>query len=151
MSGSRKRQLVGVGLQMTTPGVPMVFAGDELGLEGEWGEDARRTMPWNRLSGSEPQTLLEDYRKLISLRRSSPALARGGMRYVFVDDDVIAYLRESRDECLLCLASRAPHEPLRVPFASLETLYGDEPEVDGGDALLPADGPSFHIWRLTNG
>ena len=46
-TGSRERQLVGVGLQMTTPGVPMVFAGDELGLEGDWGEDARRTMPWD--------------------------------------------------------------------------------------------------------
>ena len=45
--GTRARQLVGVGLQMTTPGVPMVFAGDELGLEGAWGEDARRTMPWD--------------------------------------------------------------------------------------------------------
>ena len=45
--GSREQQLVGVGLQMTSPGVPMVFAGDELGLEGEWGEDARRTMPWD--------------------------------------------------------------------------------------------------------
>ncbi len=33
LAGSRERQLVGVGLQMTTPGVPMVFAGDEIGLE----------------------------------------------------------------------------------------------------------------------
>ena len=48
LAGSRERQLVGVGLQMTTPGVPMVFAGDEIGLEGDWGEDARRTMPWSR-------------------------------------------------------------------------------------------------------
>ena len=48
IAGSRERQLVGVGLQMTTPGVPMVFAGDEIGLGGEWGEDARRTMPWSR-------------------------------------------------------------------------------------------------------
>ena len=40
-------------MQMTTPGVPMVFAGDELGLEGEWGEDARRTMPWDgRIRGT---------------------------------------------------------------------------------------------------
>ena len=39
VAGSRERQLVGVGLQMTTPGVPMIFAGDELGLEGDWGED----------------------------------------------------------------------------------------------------------------
>jgi alpha-glucosidase len=150
MAGSRERQLVGVGLQMTTPGVPMAFAGDELGLEGEWGEDARRTMPWDRVDEWDAE-LLAAYRALIALRRSSPSLTRGGIRYAYVDDDVIAYLRETRGERLLCLASRAPHEPVRLPFPSLETLYGDEPELDSGDALLPADGPSFHVWRLTNG
>jgi alpha-glucosidase len=153
--GSRENQLVGVGLQMTTPGVPMVFAGDEIGLEGEWGEDARRTMPWDRPE-SWDDALLGDYRRLIALRRSSPALARGGIRYAFVDDDVIAYLRETRDERLLCLASRAEHEPVRVPLSALEareleTLYGAEAETDGADAVLPATGPSFHVWRLTNG
>jgi alpha-glucosidase len=147
LSGSRERQLVGVGLQMTTPGVPMVFAGDELGLEGEWGEDARRTMPWN-LRDSWETELLEDYRRLIALRRSSAALARGGLRYAYVDEDVIAYLREAPDERLLCLASRAPHEPIRLPFTALETLYGDAAEIDGAHALLPADGPSFHVWRI---
>ena len=149
ISGSRERQLVGVGLQMTTPGVPMVFAGDELGLEGEWGEDARRTMPWDRREVWDDE-LLSAYRKLIQLRRSSPALARGGIRYAFVDDDVIVYLRETRDERLLCLASRAPHDPIRLPLTPLETLYGDDAEIDG-DAVLPADGPSFHVWRLANG
>jgi alpha-glucosidase len=143
MAGSRERQLVGVGLQMTTPGVPMLFAGDELGLEGAWGEDARRPMPWTR-SGTWDATLLAEYRRLIALRRSRDALARGGIRYAYVDEDVIAYLRETRDERLLCLASRAPHEPVRVPFTSLESLYGD----DADDGMLPADGPSFHIWRV---
>ena len=143
MAGSEERQLVGVGLQMTTPGVPMLFAGDELGLEGEWGEDARRTMPWR-----EPlPPLFEHYRRLIALRRSSAALARGGLRYAYVDADVIAYVRETRDERLLCLASRAAHEPVRLPLTAEETLYGDDPE----DGAFPADGPSFHVWRLTNG
>jgi alpha-glucosidase len=32
---------------MTYPGVPSIFAGDEIGLEGEWGEDARRTINWD--------------------------------------------------------------------------------------------------------
>jgi alpha-glucosidase len=150
MAGSRARQLVGVGLQMTTPGVPMLFAGDELGLEGAWGEDARRTMPWDR-PGSWDNALLEEYRRLIALRRSRDALARGGIRYAYVDDDVIAYLRETRDERLLCLASRADHAPLRVPFTSLETLYGGDAEIDGDEAVLPADGPSFHIWRIIDG
>jgi alpha-glucosidase len=155
MAGSRERHLVGLGLQMTMPGVPMVFAGDELGLEGEWGEDARRTMPWNR-----PDTwdtgLLDEYRRLIALRRSSAALAHGGISFVFVDDDVIAYMRETRDERLLCLATRDRHEPVRLSLAALdaralEPLYGAEARIDSGDALLPAAGPSFHVWRLTNG
>ena len=124
----------------------MLFAGDELGLEGEWGEDARRTMPWDR-PGSWDRRLLDEYRRLIALRRSNEALARGSIRYAYVDDDAIAYLRETRDERLLCLASRADHPPLRVPFTSLETLYGDDAE----DGVLPGGGPSFHVWRLTDG
>ena len=89
---------------MTTPGVPMVFAGDELGLEGAWGEDARRTMPWDRPEAWD-RVLLEDYRRLVALRRSSDALARGGIRYAHVSDDAIAYLRETPRERLLCLAT----------------------------------------------
>jgi alpha-glucosidase len=124
---------------MTTPGVPMIFAGDEIGLEGEWGEDARRTMPWDRTDTWDKQLLVQ-YKRLIALRRSEPALARGGIRYVHVSGDAIAYLRETRDDRLLCLASRAPHEPIRLPFPSIETLYGDD--TDEGQ------GPAFHIWRI---
>jgi alpha-glucosidase len=143
MAGSEGRQLVGAGLQLTTPGVPMLFAGDELGMEGEWGEDARRPIQWD-----EPlPRLFERYRRLIALRRSSTALARGSLRYAYVDEDVIAYTRETRTERLLCLASRAPHEPVRLPLRAEETLYGEDPDDD----RFPADGPSFHVWRVTNG
>jgi alpha-glucosidase len=153
--GARDVQLVGIGLQMTMPGVPMVFAGDELGLEGAWGEDARRTMPWDRPE-SWDAALLEEFRRLIALRRSSAALATGGVRYAYVDDDVIAYLRETREERLLCLASRDQHAAVRLSLSALETreletLYGSDAELDGADAVLPADGPSFHVWRLNSG
>ncbi|HWH06604.1 MAG TPA: DUF3459 domain-containing protein, partial [Gaiellaceae bacterium] len=155
VAGSRDAQLVGVGLLATTPGVPMVFAGDELGLEGEWGEDARRTMPWDRRGEWDAQ-LLDAYRRLLALRRSSPALARGGIRYAAVAADAIAYLREADGERLLLLAARAPHEPVRLPLAALgcrelETLYGADAVCADGTALLPADGPAFHAWRLSDG
>ena len=143
VTGSREMHIVGIGLQMTMPGVPMVFAGDELGLEGEWGEDARRTMPWGRRETWDMQ-LFAEYQKLIRLRRSSDALARGGLRYVHVGDDAIAYVRESRREHLLCLAARAPHTSIEVPFPELETLYG----ADGVDGVLPGEGPAFHVWRV---
>jgi len=155
IAGSRERQLVGMGLQMTTPGVPMVFAGDEIGLEGAWGEDSRRTMPWEH-PGSWDTDVLAAYRRLITLRRSSPALARGGIRYAHVSSDAIAYLREAPGETVLCLAARAEHEPVRLPLAApggteLETLTGADPKIDGGDAVLPAEGPAFHAWRRNEG
>jgi alpha-glucosidase len=153
VAGSRERHLVGVGLQLTTPGVPMVWMGDELGLEGDWGEDGRRTMPWRRPETWD-MTLLAEYRKLVRLRRTSTALARGGIRYAHVDADAIAFLRETPGERLLCLASRADHEPVRLPLdllgcTGLETLYGPDAACEAGEAVLPADGPLFGIWRLT--
>jgi alpha-glucosidase len=155
VSGSRGRHAVGVGLQMTTPGVPMVFAGDELGLEGAWGEDGRRTMPWDREDEWDGE-ILDEYRRLIALRRSSKALARGGFRYAHVGDDAIAYVRETEDERLLCLASRDEHDPVRVPLdalgaSELEPLHGSPATISNGDAVLPAEGPSFHVWRMSNG
>jgi alpha-glucosidase len=129
IAGTAERHLVGVGLQMTLPGVPMLFAGDELGLEGAWGEDARRTMPWG---GDWDQAFLGEVRALARLRRSLPALARGGLRFVHVAPDAIAFLRETRDERLLVLAMRNPQE-IPLPFDQLETLY---------------DHDLFHIWRV---
>ena len=143
ITGASDRHLVGVGLQMTLPGVPMLFAGDELGLEGAWGEDARRTMPWDRPE-SWDGAFLDQTRTLAHLRRSLPALARGGMRFVHVGSDAIAFLRETRDERLLVLAARAPHAPIVTPFTNLETLYGS----DAPDGVLPSHGPAFHVWRI---
>jgi alpha-glucosidase len=152
VGGSRDRQLVGVGLQMTTPGVPMVFAGDEIGLGGEWGEDARRTMPWSHPESWDAQ-VLDAYRGLIALRRSSRALARGGIRYAHVSSDAIAYLREAAGERVLCLATREAGAEVRLPLAALgakelETLWGEDALIRDGEAVLPAGGPAFHAWRL---
>jgi hypothetical protein len=51
---------------------------------------------------------------------------------VHVDSDLIVYLRETREERLLCLASRRSSEPVRVSLAELgaselETVLGAEP------------------------
>jgi alpha-glucosidase len=112
-------------------------------------------MPWGSRETWDTR-LLDEYRLLISLRRTSEALAVGGMRFAYVDDDVLVYLRETADERLLCLAARDRHAPVRIPLAALdaselESLYGTDAEVEGGDAVLAVDGPSFHVWRLGNG
>src|SRR5690606_840605 len=87
-----------LGLSMTLPGLPVVFAGDEFGLTGTDGEMSRTPMPWG--SESEPATaeVLSTYRALIALRREHPVLGTGGLRWVHVDDETIAFVREGADE-----------------------------------------------------
>lgn len=102
--GSAEAHHVAAGLQFTLPGVPMVFAGDELGLEGVNGEDARRPMPWDSPAGPT----LEVYAALARLRREHVGLRRGGLRWVHVDDDQLVFLREHPEESLLVAARRAP-------------------------------------------
>ena len=106
------RQIAGAGLLFTFPGVPMVFAGDEIGLTGVDGDGARQPMPWDAAAGTA--TCSAPTAQLAELRRSSPALRHGGLRWVHADDDVLVYLRESRDERLLVQVSRADHAPVAV-------------------------------------
>jgi len=130
---------VAVGLLMTLPGVPMIFAGDEVGLLGVNGEDARRPMPWPL----PDHPSLPVYRSLIALRRQHEALRRGSLRWVYVEDNAVAFLRSTVDskldstvdETLLVLARRRPGEPIQLdlPLSSAESLY---------------DGPTLQIFRL---
>jgi alpha-glucosidase len=153
---TREVHEVAAGLLFTMPQAPMVFAGDEIGLTGTFGEDARIPFPWARSETWDRHTLAA-YRELAALRSGSTALRRGGLRWVVAEGDVLAYLRESRDERLLVLAARAPVQPLRVPAAALG-IDGEAPYVYGGEAALRADdrsdvvlsgdGPTFQVWRL---
>ena len=135
---------------MTLPGVPMLFAGDELGLEGAWGEDARRTMPWERAGVVGRRLPRRSTRTLARLRRSCPRSRAAGSATCTSSADAVAFLRETRDERLLVLAARAPHAPIVTPFTNLETLYGD----DAPDGVLPSDGPAVpHLedWVSSHG
>ena len=102
--GSAEAHRVAAGLQFTLPGVPMVFAGDEFGLEGVNGEDARRPMPW----GNQPDPV---YAALARLRRDNVALRRGGLRWVHLEDDQLVFQREHADGTIQVAARRSAGQP----------------------------------------
>ena len=118
------RHLVGMTLLLTYPGVPSIFAGDEIGLKGAWGEDARRTIDWDR--NEWDLEFFEEVKKLTRIRRNSSALADGGLRWVVVEDDLIAYLRESKTERILVVVARAKAKLDLRAFQVAERLYGVE-------------------------
>jgi alpha-glucosidase len=127
--GDKKAHIAAMTMMLTYPGVPSIFAGDEIGLEGSWGEDARRTINWNDQSGWDIE-FFSQVKELVRLRRSHDALINGGLRWVAVADDYLVYLRESKKHSILVFISRGPVKAT-VDISSFgylvtKTLYGQE-------------------------
>ncbi|MFG1801929.1 glycoside hydrolase family 13 protein [Micromonospora carbonacea] len=149
--GDAARQEVAAGLLVAMPGTPVVFAGDELGLTGTNGEGSRTPMPWHRPDTWDVGTFAA-YRRLIALRRAEPALRHGSLRWVHVDADTLVFLRETPTGGVLALARRAAAVPVRVAgLPAGENVYGGAPALRpdaDGTVTLPADGPTFQLWRV---
>jgi alpha-glucosidase len=141
LTGSAVLHRVAAGLQFTLPGVPMLFAGDEIGLEGVLGEDSRRPMPWHRREQWDEQTLAT-YAALAAARAEHPALVHGGLRWAHVDEDCLAFLREHPEGDVLVVARRAAGAPLDLGLPGTPDLILST-EPDGS-----TDGPSVTLWRL---
>lgn len=155
----RALHLVGLALQMTMPGVPSIFAGDELGLTGVSGEHARTPYPWGAPERTDPPTFAA-YQAWTALRRDLVALRRGSLRFVDVGDDTVTFLREHPDQRVLVHVARAEHTPVRLPLAGLGLRAAAQAVVtgtaagtvaasgDGDDLVLSASGPGAAVWVL---
>ena len=149
VNGASNRHLTAMTFLMTYPGVPSIYAGDEIGIEGEWGEDGRRTMPLD-MKESWDNDFLAQVTALIAIRKGSDALSNGGLRWVAVQDDFILFLRESKKEKLLVFLSRSPVtttidlKPLGLKVKN--TLFGVAAE--GDEIVLSSPSATQAIWRV---
>ncbi len=81
--------------QMTFPGAPAVYYGDEVGVTG--GDDPynRAPYPWADQGGAPDHDLHAEVRRLIRLRHDNPVLRRGSMGApLYIDDHVIVLSRQ---------------------------------------------------------
>lgn len=95
-------------VQFTWPGVPAVYYGDELGMEGGADPDNRRGMRWDL--ATPDNALLSTYKKLAHLRRSASFLADSAPTPLFADDahGTLAYARTSKQGALVVVINRSP-------------------------------------------
>lgn len=75
--------------QMTWPGAPAIYYGDEAGVCGWTDPDNRRTYPW----GAEDKELLQFHKELISIHKSYDALKSGSIKFLGNQPGVIAFGR----------------------------------------------------------
>lgn len=89
----------GVVMQMTLPGAPTLYYGDEAGVCGWTDPDNRRTYPW----GHENFEILEFYRETIAIHRQHKVLKTGSYKPLVEQRDLLCYGRFDMDNAAFVL------------------------------------------------
>jgi neopullulanase len=96
LSGDLAAVRLAVLLQMTLPGAPCVYYGDEIGMEGGNDPDCRGAFPAG--AAGRDEALRATVRDLIALRRAHPALRADGLRISGADGACVALVRGGADD-----------------------------------------------------
>jgi alpha-glucosidase len=142
VDGDERRHLVAFAALLTMPGVPTIFAGSEVGVEGDSIDTTRVPFPWDRVD--EHAEFITQLRALVDLRRRSGALQVGSMRWIDATTDSVTYVREHEREVVVVHLVRAPCADVVVDLADLDVT------APGSDRTLTLPGtPRPHIVELT--
>ncbi|WP_243135830.1 glycoside hydrolase family 13 protein [Acetobacterium tundrae] len=90
-------------LQMTFPGVPCIYYGDEAGVQGFEDPYNRGTYPW----GKEDEELIGWYKIITEIRANNTVFQDGSWKPYESSDDLFVFERRNEDTCCLCLFNRS--------------------------------------------
>ena len=103
----------GVIMQMTLPGAPTIYYGDEAGVCGWTDPDNRRTYPW----GHEDLELLEFYREAICLHKQNPVLRTGSYIPLMAGEDLVCYGRfNDKDAVVTAINTSEDDKEINIPI-----------------------------------
>ena len=128
-------------VQMTWPGAPTVYYGDEAGVCGFTDPDNRRTYPW----GHEDVVMIDFHRDMIRIHKENEALRTGSVKFLQGEKDVLAYGRFNRKQQFVVILNNSEDKKeimqevwtLGIPKkGSLESLIIT---TEAGYSLMPKD------------
>ncbi len=168
--GKKRVQLAAL-IQMTMPGAPTIYYGDEVGVSGGSDPDDRRTYPWGdantRKLGDtrKPDTQMRVYYKgLTKLRTDNQVLREGKLQYLLTDDaaGTAAYGRKLGDAAAIVVVntSRAPTPRFDQPAGGISipvagylpdgTQLSEGLTVQNGEVRLKLDALSGKVLFTQN-
>jgi len=123
LATGKAHQAIAALVQMTVPGTPTIYYGDEVGLTGADDPDDRRPFPWKLTPGGsyvqDPQdttyygaagdhALLDWYRKLTGIRAATPVLREGVLTFLLTDDanKTLSYALRKGDNLAIVVINR---------------------------------------------
>lgn len=95
-----------VTVQMTWPGAPTIYYGDEAGVCGFTDPDNRRTYPW----GHEDMQMIAFHKEMIRLHKSCPELKTGSIKPIDSEYNFLAYARFNKNAQTIVLINNNDYE-----------------------------------------
>lgn len=156
-------------LLLTLRGIPQIYSGDEIGLEGGADPDNRRDFPGgfpgdmhNAFTAAgrnaEQQDVFTLVQTLLALRKDHPALRTGKQWHIGWDDSYYAFLRESAEDRLLVVYNNAPStRELVIPIDntpienahSLGAIFGNaSADLSGGRLRIALPARTLAIFSV---
>ena len=112
-------------MQMTLPGAPTVYYGDEAGVCGFTDPDNRRTYPW----GHEDKELIDFHKAAIKMHKENEVLRTGSYKQLYSAHNVIAYGRFTSDDAVIVVVNNGEDE-IRVNIPAWETGLAMDDDVE---------------------
>lgn len=131
---AREKFLMAAFLQYTLPGMPSIYYGDEVGLEGFEDPYCRRTFPW----GKEDKTLQTFFCALGELKNGEISLQRGTVRIAEAGKGRVSFVRQAGDACSVVYVNRTTEE-WNLPETG-RILFGRGLQQLGNKVTLLTDG-----------
>jgi len=105
--------------QMTMPGAPCLYYGDEVGMSAGGDPFCREAFPWHQPETWD--TALQDfYRAAIALRQAYPALRTGKFAFLFGQGKAVAYRRQlEAQEVVVVFNAGKRARTIKLPAAQL--------------------------------
>mgnify|MGYP001019460223 CR=1 FL=1 len=131
-------------MQMTLPGAPTVYYGDEAGVCGFTDPDNRRTYPW----GHEDTELIDFHRAAIKMHKENDVLRKGSYKSLYSAYNVVAYGRFTSDDAAIIIVNNNDDEVrARIPAWEVGLGFDDDVEqllvtFEGG---YSTDGLGYHL------
>jgi len=100
LNHNRKLAMLAAVYNLTYQGIPMIYYGDEIGMEGGHDPDSRRGMIWEQ--EKQDKEIFQLYKRLIEFKRKSSALNSDNVKEISIDD-VLCFERKGENEIVYVL------------------------------------------------
>ncbi|MBJ4955852.1 maltodextrin glucosidase [Salmonella enterica subsp. enterica serovar Goldcoast] len=131
----------------TWPGVPCIYYGDEVGLDGNNDPFCRKTFPWQK--EKQDSELLALYQRLAKMRHGNQALRHGGCQVMYAEDNVVVFVRVLNRQRVLVAINRGHACEVVLPASPLLNVSQWQHKEGKGqlvDDILTLPAISASVW-----